>query len=90
MDTRSEVDNSKQSLTARNLIRAHTYPVLAALSSLSLLAICLLLIPQALYHHRYNRCIDVQIQMRSAINPQGGRDPGKIHYLKAVQHCEGG
>ena len=45
-------------------------PVLAALSCLSLLAIGLLLIPQAVYHHRYNRCMDAQIQMRSAINPQ--------------------
>ena len=90
MALRSEVDHTKQSLTARKLIRAHAYPVLAALSSLSLLAIGLLLIPQAVYHHRYNRCMDVQIQMRSAINPQGGRNPGMLNFLKAVEHCEGG
>ena len=86
----SEVDHARQSLTARELIRAHAYPLLTALSCLSLLAIGLLLIPQAVYHHRYNRCMDAQIQMRSAINPQGGLDPGMLNFLKAVQHCEGG
>ena len=85
----SEVDHARHSVTASKLIRAHTYPLLAALSCLSLLAIGLLLIPQAVYHHRYNRCMDAQIQMRSAINPQGGLDPGMLNFLKAVQHCEG-
>ena len=55
------VDHSQQKLTAREMVRAHAYPVLAAVSSLSLLSIAVLLIPQAVKSHRYNRCIDAQI-----------------------------
>ena len=73
----------------REMIRAHALPVLATLSSLSLLAIAILQIPQAVKAHRYNRCIDRQIVMRVEINPQGGHVPGMLNYLKAVEHCEG-
>ena len=38
---------------------------------------------------RYNRCVDTQISMRQAINPQIRNTPGKLHYLKAIEHCEG-
>ena len=51
------IDHSQQKLTAREMVRAHAYPVLAAVSSLSLLSITVLLIPQAVKTHRYNRCI---------------------------------
>ena len=83
------VDHSQQQLTAREMARAHAYPVLAAVSSLSLLSITVLLIPQAVKTNRYNRCIDAQIAMRASINPNGGTAPGKMNYLKAVAHCEG-
>ena len=83
------VDHSQQQLTAREMVRAHAYPVLAAISSLSLLGIAIQLIPQAVKTHRYNRCIDAQINLRASINPNGGTDPGKMNYLKAVEHCEG-
>ena len=83
------VDHSQQQLTAREMVRAHAYPVLAAVSSLSLLSIAVLLIPQAVKFHRYNRCIDAQIALRVSINPEGETDPGKMNYLKAVEHCEG-
>ena len=45
--------------------------------------------PQAVTTHRYNLCIDAQIAMRASINPKGGKAPGKMNYLKAVEHCEG-
>ena len=82
-------DHSQQKLKARQMVRPHAYPVLAAVSSLSLLSIAVLLIPQAVKTHRYNRCIDAQITMRDSINPKGGTNPGKMNYLKAVEHCEG-
>ena len=82
-------DHNQQKLTALEMVRAHAYPVLAAVSSFSLLGIAVLLIPQAVKTHRYNRCIDAQITMRTSINPKGGTDPGKMNYLKAVEHCEG-
>ena len=83
------VDHSQQKLTARQMVRAHAYPVLATVSSLSLLSIAILLIPQAVKTHRYNRCIDAQIAMRASINPKGDTSPGKRNYLEAVEHCEG-
>ena len=86
---RRMVDHSQQQLTAREMVRAHAYPVLAAVSSLSLLSITVLLIPQAVKTHRYNSCIDAQIALRAGINPKGGTAAGKMNYLKAVEHCEG-
>ena len=83
------VDHNQQKLTSREMVRAHAYPVLAAVSSLSLLSITVLLIPQAVKTHRYNRCIDAQIALRARINPEGGTAPGKMNHLKAVEHCEG-
>ena len=83
------VDHNHQKLTAREVVRAHVYPVLAAVSSLSLLCIMVLLIPQAVKTHRYNRCIDAQIAMRVGINPKGGTAAGRMNYVKAVEHCEG-
>ena len=71
------------------MVRAHAYPVLAAISSLSLVAIALLQIPQAVKADRYNRCVDAQIQLRENKALQGQSGPGKLIYLKAVQHCEG-
>ena len=86
---RRMVDHRQEQLTAREMVRAHAYPVLAAISSLSLLSITVLLIPQSVKTHRYNRCIDAQIALRASISPKGGTEPGKMNYLKAVEHCEG-
>ena len=71
------------------MVRAHTYPLLAAISTLSLLAIALLQIPGAVKAHRYNRCVDEQVRLRRAENLRGQEGPGRFIYLKAVQHCEG-
>ena len=82
-------DHNSQQLTAREMVRAHAYPVLAAISSLSLICIAVLQIPTAVKHHRYNLCIDEQVSLRHASNLVGQDGPGKLIYLKAVQHCEG-
>ena len=82
-------DHNSQKLSAREIVRAHAYPLLAAISSLSLVAIALLQIPSAVKSHRYNRCIDVQMQLRQAENLKGQDGPGRLIYLKAVEHCEG-
>ena len=82
-------DHNQQQLTVREMVRVHAYPVLAAVSSLSLLSIAVLLIPQAVKTDRYNRCVDAQIAMRVAINTDGNTHPGKMNYLKAIEHCEG-
>ena len=82
-------DHNNQSLFAREMVRAHAYPVLATVSSLSLVTIAMLLIPQEVRHHRFNRCVDAQITMRDAINPGSQQGPGRMNQLKAFQHCEG-
>ena len=82
-------DHNSQQLTAREMVRAHAYPVLAAISSLSLVCIAVLQIPSAVKHHRYNLCIDEQVSLRHARKLAGQGGPGKLIYLKAVQHCEG-
>ncbi len=83
------MDTRTQPSTARVNVQTSVYSLLAALSCFSLISIAILLIPQAVKTHRYNQCVNVQIDMRAAINPQGQRSPGKMNYLKAVEHCEG-
>ena len=83
------VDHTQQEPVAPKLLWAHAYPVLAAINNLSFLSIAVLLIPQAVKTHHYNRCIDAQIVLRASINPKGETAPGKMNYLKAVEHCEG-
>ena len=82
-------DHNNQLLSAREMVRAHAYPLLAAVRSLSLFAIALLFIPQAIRNHRFNRCVDAQIQMRDAINPGSQQGPGRINEHRGFQHCEG-
>ncbi|EDY37204.1 conserved hypothetical protein [Cyanobium sp. PCC 7001] len=82
-------DHEGQQLSPRAMVRAHAYPVLAAIASLSLVAIAVLQIPSAVRDHRYNRCVDAQIQLRRAANLTGQEGPGKLLYLRAVEHCEG-
>ena len=83
------IDHNNQRMTMQEMIRAQFYPLLASICSISLLSIACLLIPQAVKTHRYNRCVDVQVTLRVAINPTGLTTPGRINYLKAVEHCEG-
>ena len=71
------------------MVRVHAYPVLAFISSISLLSIAILLIPQTVKIDRYNRCVGAQVALRVAINPKGLTTPGTMNYLKAVEHCEG-
>ena len=82
-------DHNNQSLTTREMVRAHAIPVLAAISTLSLLTIAVLLVPQAIRHHRFNRCVDAQISMRDAINAGSQKGPGRMNELKAFEHCHG-
>ena len=82
-------NGTTQSSTQKSNLQGGTYLLLAALSCFSLISIAILLIPQAVKTQRYNRCVDVQIDMRAAINPQGRRSPGRMNYLTAVEHCEG-
>ena len=73
-------DHTNPALTAQEMMRLHAYPALAALGCLSLMGITVLLIPQAVRHHRYNRCIDRQVQMRVEIYPKGRTEPGPVSY----------
>lgn len=82
-------NHSATPLSARELVRAHAYPLMAAISTLSLLGLAVLQIPTAVKHHRYNRCIDAQTELRRSPQLQGQDGPGRLIYLKAVEHCEG-
>ena len=82
-------DHNNSARSGREMVRAHAYPVLSALCTLSLISIAVLLLPQAVRHHRFNRCVDAQITMRDAINPGSQQGLGRMNQLKAFQHCEG-
>jgi hypothetical protein len=82
-------EHNGEKLSQREMVRAHVYPVLAALSTISLIVIAALQIPSAIRNSRYNACIDEQIQLRKSPNLKTQDAPGKIVYLMAVGHCNG-
>ena len=82
-------EHNGEKLSQREMVRAHVYPVLAALSTISLIVIAALQIPSAIRNSRYNACIDEQIQLRKSPNLKTQDAPGKIVYLMAVGHCHG-
>ncbi len=53
------IDHSSQQLTAREMVRAHAYPVLAAVSTVALVVIAVSLVPIARQADHMNRCLDV-------------------------------
>ena len=52
-------DHSNQQLTAREMVRAHTYPVLAAVSTMALVVIAVSLVPIARQAEPMHRCLAV-------------------------------
>jgi len=76
-------------LSQREMLRAHAYPVLAALSTISLIMIAALQIPSAIRNSRYNACVDEQITLRKSPNLKSQETPGKLVYLMAIGHCNG-
>ena len=52
-------DHSSQQLTAREMVRAHAYPVLAAVSTVALVVIAASLVPIARQADHMNRCFAV-------------------------------
>ncbi len=49
-------DHNSQQLTAREMVRAHAYPVLAAVSTVALVVIAASLVPIAKQADHLNRC----------------------------------
>jgi hypothetical protein len=52
-------DHSNQQLTTREMVRAHAYPVLAAVSTVALVVIAASLVPIARQADHMNRCLAV-------------------------------
>mgnify|MGYP006270104153 CR=1 FL=1 len=70
-------DHEGQTLSPREMVRAHAYPVLAAISTLSLVVIAASLVPVAQRAHALNACA-------SKIEALGRPAP------MAVRFCQGG
>jgi len=50
-------DHSNQQLSAREMVRAHAYPILAAVSTVALVVIAACLVPIARQADHFNRCL---------------------------------
>ncbi len=50
-------DHDGQRLTPREMVRAHAYPVLAAISTISLVVIAASIVPIARQAHAINQCV---------------------------------
>ena len=71
------------------MVRAHAYPVLATLSTLSLIGITVLLVPQSVRHHRFNRCVEQQLRMNSTGEAGVPKDVHPFTNAKVVSACSG-
>ncbi len=50
-------DHGSQQLTAREMVRAHAYPIFAAVSTVALVVIAVSLVPIARQADHMNRCL---------------------------------
>lgn len=50
-------DHEGQKLTTREMVRAHAYPVLGAISTAALVVIAIAMIPIAKQAHSFNSCV---------------------------------
>ena len=63
-------DHSNERLTPREMVRAHAYPVLAGIGSLSLLAIAVQLGPIARQASGFNACVEATMR-NPDVKPHG-------------------
>lgn len=63
-------DHTSQKLTPREMIRAHAYPVLAAISTVALVVIAAALVPIGKQAGYQNRCIEEFLALFPKANPQ--------------------
>ena len=76
-------DHTSQKLTPREMIRAHAYPVLAAVSTISLVVIAASLAPIGKQAGYQNRCVEEML----AVFPASGNQQMK-HFV-GVASCAG-
>ena len=69
--------------TPREMVRAHAYPVLAAISTISLVVIAISLLPIAKQSRHFNRCLDAA---RAQIPVVKGDEKSRL--IKAIEVCE--
>ncbi len=70
-------DHDGQKLTPREMVRAHAYPVLAALSTISLVVIAVSIVPIARQADDINQCVTM------------AKDKGMPQAV-SVRFCQGG
>jgi hypothetical protein len=76
-------DHDGQKLTPREMVRAHAYPVLAAVSTVALVVIAASLAPIGKLAGYQGRCIEEML----AVYPETGNQQMK-HFV-AVRQCNG-
>ena len=76
-------DHASQKPTPREMVRAHAYPVLAVVSTISLVVIAASLVPMAKQAGYQNRCVEEM----AAVFPATGNQQMK-HFV-AVASCAG-
>lgn len=76
-------DHSSQKLTPREMVRAHAYPVLAAVSTISLVVIALSLVPIGKQASQVNQCLKVAMDQ---IPVTTGNENSRL--IKAIAECD--
>ncbi len=77
-------DHANQKLTPREMIRAHAYPVLAAVRTVALVVIAVTMAPIGKQAGYQNRCIE---EMLAAFPANGNQ---QMKHFVAVRQCNGG
>ena len=81
-------DHAAQKLTPREMIRAHAYPVLAAVSTVALVVIAVTLAPIGKHAGYQNRCIEESVDLLA--DRQDLTEPLSLGFRYVVRFCNGG
>ena len=82
-------DHAEQKLSAREMVRAHAYPVLAAISSISLVVMAVSLLPLARQSSQWAECFEHNVSFNSKRFADAGMSPSEARAW-ATRFCNGG
>lgn len=83
----SDTDKESKKMTPREMVRAHAYPVLAALSTISIIVIAGSVIPISRQAARWNVCFQESLRLQRKDNP---KDSLSYWKLLSTRYCNGG
>ncbi|HGY5548497.1 MAG: Ets-domain-containing protein [Prochlorococcus sp.] len=85
----SDSDHENKKMSPREMVRAHAYPVFAALSTISIIVIAVSLIPISRQASRWNGCFQESLRWHRQ-RMDSPKDSLPVSKLWSTRYCNGG